>query len=76
MTGIVEDNDITGAHGGFIILEEGVNLICIIPTAVIAYTKLGIIGVVQIALALGVPPQDRHIIGIAGSTPKSHRQTV
>ena len=76
MTGVVENNDIAGAHGGFIVLEEGVDLICIIPAAVVANAELSVVGVIEVALAFGVPAHNCHVIRIAGSTPKSHSQTV
>ena len=76
VTGVVENNDIAGAHGGFIVLEEGVDLICIIPAAVVANAEFGIISIIEVALAFGVPAHNCHIIGIAGGAPKSHSQTV
>ena len=76
VAGIIEDNNIAGTHRGFIVLEEGIDFVCIIPATIIADAELGIIGIIQIAFALGMPAQNRHIIGIAGGAPKSHRQTV
>ena len=76
MTGVVENNDIAGAHGGFIVLEEGVDLLCVIPATIVTDAELSVVGVIEVALAFGVPAQNRHIIGIAGGAPKSHSQTV